>query len=382
MNKRIKILQLQTDYHENSHHYSDLGEQVVAAFPRERYDVTSVFFRGGVPEKEHPLSRAEKVIYLDLPSRALGGFRLKLLWWLYLFCRREKFDVVICNRYKQVNLMMLLNRCLKIPVCIGISHSVFGEYESTWRRRRTRMLMAEAWHFVGVSPAVKQHLIKQNCGFTEKNTVAITNAIDIEQVEADQFPREVARERLGLPQTGRIVGAAGRLALVKGHIYLLQAFAQVAQKYPDTALAIIGEGKERSNLEQEITRLGLQGRVHLLGFRAGAKQYVRAFDIWAMPSLSEGLGLALLEGMCGHLPIIASDVPAMRPLVEGAGGVLVKPADVPSLVNALEAYFSLSTTDLQMQGEKAYTYLVKNHGIEQYRFEYRRFVETCLAKAV
>lgn len=380
MNKRIKILQIQPDYHENSHHYSDLAEQIVAAFPRKRYDVTSAFLRG-TPEKEHPLSCAEKTVYFDFPSHALGGFRLKLLWQLYLFCRREKFDVVICNRYKQINSLMLLNRYLKIPVCLGISHG-FGEYEPFWRRHRTRLLMDEAWSFVGVSPAVKQHLIEQNCGFTEKNTVAITNALDIEQVEANQLAREVARERLGLPQSGRIIGAAGRLVPVKGHIYLLQAFAQVAQKYPDTALAIIGEGKERSNLEQEITRLGLQGRVHLLGFRAGAKQYVRAFDVWAMPSLSEGLGLALLEGMCGHLPIIASDVPAMRPLVEGAGGVLVKPADVPSLVNALEAYFSLSTTDLQMQGEKAYTYLVKNHGIEQYRFEYRRFVETCLAKAV
>ena len=377
MNTRIKILQIQPDYHENSHHYSDLAEQIVAAFPRKRYDVTSAFLRG-TPEKEHPLSCAEKTVYFDFPSHALGGFRLKLLWQLYLFCRREKFDVVICNRYKQINSLMLLNRYLKIPVCLGISHG-FGEYEPFWRRHRTRLLMDEAWSFVGVSPAVKQHLIEQNCGFTEKNTVAITNALDIEQVEANQLAREVARERLGLPQSGRIIGAAGRLVPVKGHIYLLQAFAQVAQKYPDTALAIIGEGKERVALEKEIARHELQGRVRLLGFRAGAKQYVRAFDIWAMPSLSEGLGLALLEGMCGHLPIIGSDVLAMRPLVEGAGGFLVEPADVAALAHALDRYLALSLLELEAKGAQAYAYLCENHGIEQYRLQYLTRVEEALA---
>ena len=376
MRKRIKILQLQPDYHENSHNYSDLAEQIVAAFPKDRFAVTSAFIRGK-PSEGHPASRADRAVYFDFPSTALSGFRMKLMWTIYQFCRKEKYDVVICNRYKQVNMLTILNRLLKIPLCIGISHG-FGEYAAFWRRQRARLLIDESWRFVGVSPAVAQHLVDRECGFTEANTTAIVNAIDILKAESLQLSRHDAREALGLPQESRLIGAAGRLVPVKGHIYLLQAFARIAGKHADAALAIIGEGKERPHLEAEIARLGLHGRVHLPGFRAGAKQYVRAFDIWSMPSLSEGLGLALLEGMNGHLPVIASDIPAMRPLIEGAGGLAVPPTDVSALAEALDCYLSLSPVDLEEKGEMAYAYLCKNHAIEKYRSEYLSLVENAL----
>ena len=376
MGELIKVLQIQPDYHENSHNYSDLAEQIVAAFPKERYIVTSAFIRGK-PSKEHPASRADKTVYFDFPNSALSGWRLKLMWTIYRFCRKEKFDVVICNRYKQVNLLMLLNRWLKIPLCIGISHG-FGEYAALWRRQRAKLLIDESWRFVGVSPAVAQYLLDQRCGFTEKNTTAITNAIDISEAESQQLSRHEAREALGLPLEPRLIGAAGRLVSVKGHLYLLQAFARIAEKHADAALAIIGEGKERLHLEAEIARLGLHGRVHLLGFRAGAKRYVRAFDIWAMPSLSEGLALALLEGMSGHLPIIASNIPSLLPLIEGAGGQSVPPRDVNALADALDRYLSLSAADLRKKGESVYEYLCKNHSIEKYRSEYLGLVENAL----
>ena len=377
MSERIKILQLQPDYHENSHNYSDLAEQIVAAFPKDRYAVTSAFIRG-TPREGHPSSRAEETVYFDLPDNALHGLRLRLLWKIYQFCRSRKFDVVICNRFKQVSLMMHLNRLLKIPVCIGISHG-FGEYEPFWRRQRARSLIDKSWRFVGVSPAVRQYLLDKKCGFTEQNTVAITNAFDIDQAEVEQYSRQQARELLKLPQDARIIGAAGRLVKVKGHIHLIRAFAKISARHPDAQLAIIGEGKEEAALREEISRLGMQGKIHLTGFFAGAKRYVRAFDIWTMPSLREGLGLALLEGMCGHLPIIASRIPAMHPLIEGARGISAPPEDVEALSAALDQYLSLPVCELKAKGEKAYEYLRRNHGIEEYRAHYLALVESALS---
>jgi len=378
MNKRIKILQLQPDYHENSHNYSDLAEQIVAAFPRERYEVTSAFIRGK-PAPSHPISRAEKTFYFDLPNDALHGLRLRLFRQIYQFLRREAFDVVICNRFKQVSMLMHLNRLLRIPVCVGISHG-FGEYDTFLRRLRARVLIDDAWRFVGVSPAVKQYLLSRHCGFTEENTTAIINAFDVEQAEAEQYSREEARQRLGLPADARIVGAIGRLVKVKGQIHLIRAFARIKHRHPDTHLAIIGEGKEETTLREEIVRLGLQESVHLPGFFPGAKRYVRAFDVWTMPSLKEGLGLALLEGMCGHLPIIASRVPAMIPLVEGADGLLVPPADIEALADALDNYLSLPSAVLAAKGQKAYEYLRENHSIAEYRNAYRLVVENALVQ--
>jgi len=288
--------------------------------------------------------------------------------------------VVICNRFKQVSLMMWLNRLLRIPVCIGISHGL-GEYDAFLRRQRARALIDSAWRFVGVSPAVKAYLVGKSCGFSERNTTTINNAIDIARAESEQYPREEARALLNLPsgQGIRMIGAAGRLVRIKGHSYLIKAFAAICDKHPDAHLAIIGNGREESALRTEIAQLGIQDRVHLPGFVAGAKRYVRAFDIWTMPSLTEGLPLALLEGMIGHLPIIASDIPAMRFLIDGAGGIAVAPADSEALAAALDQYLSLSSAELKAKGETAYGYLCRNHGIDEYRAKYLDLIEDALA---
>ena len=376
MNKRLKILQLQPNYHENSHNYSDLAEQIVAAFPKDRYEVTSAFMRG-TPVEGHPESRAEKTVYFDFPKEALRGLRLQLPGRIYRFCRENQFDAVICNRFKQVSLMMMLNHFLKIPVCVGISHG-FGEYDAAWRRQRMRMLLDDSWRFVGVSPAVRDYLLAQKCGFNKENTTAIINAFDIRQAEAEQFPRQQARKLLGLPQDARIIGAAGRLVRIKGHIYLIRAFSRIHEKFPDARLAIIGEGREENTLRDEIARSGLQEKVFLPGFFPGAKKYVKAFDLWAMPSLSEGLGLALLEGMCGHLAVVGSRIPAMTPLIEGAEGIAVAPEDADALAEALDQLLALPASSLEARGEKSYEYLCLNHDIDKYRASYLKLVEDAL----
>ncbi|MEL7552236.1 glycosyltransferase [Pseudomonas protegens] len=379
MSQRFKVLQLQPDYNVKSHDFADLAEQIVKALPAERYEVTAAFLRGR-PGPNDPVSRAAHSVYFEFSDKSLKGMRLRAMWRLYQFCRKEQFDVVICNRFKPVNMMLTLNRWLKVPLCIGISHG-FGEYDRLYRRRQTQRLIDRHWRFVGVSPAVKQYLLDCQCGFTDQNTWAITNAIDIEQAEALQHSRERSRELLGLAPDVRLIGALGRLVPVKGHTYLLQAFAQLKDKYPKTQLAIIGAGREEANLRAEIERLGLQGRAHLLGFKENALQYVRAFDIWTMPSLAEGLGLALLEGMSGQLPVIASNVPAMLPLIKGAGGLAVEPANVPALVAALDAYLGLSDEELAAKGQQAYAYLQKEHDIEVFREEYRQLIDSGLSQA-
>lgn len=378
MVKRIKVLQLQPDYNVKEHDFADLAEQIIKALPVERFETVAAFLRGE-PQAGQPVSRADRSVYFQFSDKQLKGMRLRAMWNLYKFCRAEQFDVVICNRFKPVNMMLQLNRWLKIPLCIGISHG-FGEYDRFYRRSQTKRWITRAWRFIGVSPAVRDYLMAQRCGFTEQNTVAITNAIDVERAQALMLTREDARQALGLSPNARLIGALGRLVPVKGHIYLLQAFSRLKDRYPDVQLVIIGKGREEQRLRDEAIRLGISDRLQLVGFRPDALQYVRAFDIWAMPSLAEGLGLALLEGMAGKLPVIATNVPAMLPLVQGAGGIAVEPADVDSLERALDQYLALSKEQLNLKGEQAFEYLTTHHDIETYRREYLELIEKSLAK--
>ncbi|MCL2523452.1 MAG: glycosyltransferase [Betaproteobacteria bacterium] len=377
MSQRIRILQLQPECHDRSHDPTDLAEQIVAAFPRDRYEVTSAFLQGR-PTPDQPKSCAEHVHYFELPDRAMRGLRLGALHALWRYCRAGKFDVVICNRYKPVNLLMTINRWWRIPVCIGISH-ISGEYDTFQRRRRFAASLRPNWRFVGVSPAVRDYLTGLGCGFARDNTVAITNAIDIKLVEDMLLHREEARAELGLPQEARLIGTIGRLTPAKGHVYLIRAFAAMATRYPDAHLAIIGEGREEAVLRETVAQHGLADRIHLLGWRTRAMRYIRAFDIWAMPSLVEGFARALLEGACGRLPVIASDIPAMQTFVDGAGGISVPPEDADALAAALAQYLGLDEKALRRKGEQAYAYLEAHHTIEQYRAAYRALVEQALA---
>lgn len=370
--KRIKVLQLHPDYNVKKNDVSDLAEQIIKGLPTDEFQVCSAYLCGK-PNADQPHSIAENRHYFDLPSKSLSGLRIKALWKLYQFCKQEQFDVIIANRFKTVSMLLMLNKWLKVPLCIGISH-VLNEYHRVYRQLQVKCLADQRWHFVGVSAAVRECLIDYQAGFTSQNTHAIPNAIDIRKSEASQLDKPAALAALGLPSGKRIIGAIGQLFARKGHRFLIAALAEIKDEFPDAHIGIIGRGEEEAALKQQIVTLGLQDRVHLLGFRQDALQYVRAFDIWAMPSLKEGMPLALMEGISGHLPVIASDIPEMRDVILGAGGIAVAPKDVSGLAKALREYLALPAAELAEKGVYACNYLLSHHDIETYRLAYKSLI--------
>ena len=373
MKKRIKVLQLHPDYNVKTNDVSDLGEQIVKGLPKELFEVTCAYF-SGMPTTNQPHSIAEHEHFFKLVDSKLSGLRIKAMWKLYRFCKSNQFDVIICNRFKVVSMLLQLNKILRTPLCIGISH-VLDEYARPYRKRQVKWLADKHWHFVGVSEAVRDCLIGYKSGFNISNTHYISNAIDIPKSESSQLIKLEARKALNLPHDKCIIGAIGQLFARKGHRFLIAALAKIEHKFPDAHIAIIGRGPEEENLRAQISEFGLQDKVHLLGFRENALRYVRAFDILAMPSLKEGLPLALMEGMSGRLPIIASDIPEMRDIIIGAGGLVTAPKDIEQLAVAMSDYLQLNTIQLQEKGEQAFKYLTENHSINVYRANYRALIE-------
>ncbi|WP_394561437.1 glycosyltransferase [Aquipseudomonas alcaligenes] len=371
--RRIKVLQLQNRYNVNA---SDLAEQVIQGLPVERYEVVTGFLRGR-PGPGEPESRAARSIYFGFSQGALKGLRLRALWRLYLFCRAERFDVVVAHRFKPMNMLMILNLLLKVPACIGVQHGI-GDFDRSYRCWESRRLLRANWRVVGVSRAVRDYLLGCGAGFTAANTVQINNAIDIARAEGLQHAPEEARRRLGLAPEAFVFGTIGRLVPVKGHIHLIEAFAKLAPDFPQAQVAIIGEGRARAELEAAIASHGLQARVHLLGAKDDALQYVRGFDAFVMPSLSEGLPLALLEGMSGHLPVLGSDIDSLRPILEDCGGRIFACGNAAELVVRLREIVELTPQARTAEGTRAYAYLCQAHSIEDFRRHYRELIEGML----
>lgn len=371
MTRKIRVLQLQLRYNVST---SDLAEQVIEGLPPDRFAVTTAFLRGE-PGPGEPESRARRSIYFRFRQSDLKGLkRFIALWRVYKHCRESSYDVVIAHRFKPTNMLMLMNRLLRIPACIGVQHSI-GDYDRPYRRWEVRHLLTPNWRIVAVSRAVRQYLLDCRAGFVSRNTVQINNAIDIDRAERLQHSRERAREALGLEHGKFVFGTIGRLVPVKGHVNLIEAFAMLQADHPEVDVVIIGEGRMRAQLEATIERHGLQGRVHLPGAREDALQYVRAFDAFLMPSVSEGLPLALLEGMSGHLPVIGSDIDSLRPILEDCGGRVFPVGDSLALSQQMRAVLALDDDQRRAEGERAYAYLRSAHAIEDFRYQYRKLIE-------
>ena len=145
------------------------------------------------------------------------------------------------------------------------------------------------------------------------------------------------RHELGLSPDDRLLVAVGNLYPVKGHCHLIEAVALLAGAHPTLHVAICGRGDLARSLATQARERGVASRVHLLGLRADVAAIVAAADIFVMPSLSEGLPLALLEAMVAGCAIVASAVGEVGAALDhGAAGVLVPPGDPRALAVALE----------------------------------------------
>ena len=166
-----------------------------------------------------------------------------------------------------------------------------------------------------------------------------------------------------------VVGAAGRLASVKGYEFLVRAFAKVAAAFPQARLLICGDGPLRSDLQQQIRRLDCSHCIDLALWCEDYPQRAQAWDIFVQPSIDEGLPISLLEAMAAGLPVIGSNTGGMpEVIVDGVTGLLVMPADVDALAAALRTL--LRDADLRARlGKAARQHIVQHFSSDKMRSE-------------
>jgi glycosyltransferase involved in cell wall biosynthesis len=145
------------------------------------------------------------------------------------------------------------------------------------------------------------------------------------------------REQLRLRPEDRLLVSVGNLYPVKGHCHLVDALAVLVPSHPTLHVAIAGRGEMEDALTARARDRGVADRLHLLGLRSDVPAVLAAADVFVLPSLSEGLPLALLEAMFAGRPIVASAVGEVSAaLAHGAAGVLVPPGDAHALAAAVD----------------------------------------------
>ncbi len=186
--------------------------------------------------------------------------------------------------------------------------------------------------FLCASDAIRQILIAQ--GIPRERALTIHEGIDLAHVDA--APPVSVREAFWLPTNAPVVGCIGALVDHKGHRYLVHAAADIVRAVPEARIVILGEGDLRVELTRMIHELGLERHVLLPGFRPDVLSLLKAFDVFVMPSLTEGLGTSILDAMACTKAVVASAVGGIPEVVEPeTTGLLVPPRDASALGAAI-----------------------------------------------
>ncbi len=264
-----------------------------------------------------------------LSARAKRRLSLPFARNIRLLIKRQQFDLVHAHMYASAAAASLATLGTSIPLVVT-EHS-----EATWRGQGARVLSRfiywRAQQVIAVSEGIRQRL--QHVDRVGRSRVTIIpNALP-----ALDEPSTVAEPALPLALKGRrLVGVAARLQPEKGVRYLLEAAVSVGSEVPSAAFVIIGDGPDRSQLQNLAARLGIADQCYFLGFRPDARKVIRKLDVLVVPSLSEGTPLVVLEAMAAGVPIVASAVGGIPEQVRhGQEALLVPPADAPALAGAL-----------------------------------------------
>jgi L-malate glycosyltransferase len=200
-----------------------------------------------------------------------------------------------------------------------------GNSFSRWKYRQVDC-------FIAASEAIRRMLVAD--GVPNERTVTVHEGIDVEHALA--APVVNVHEAFWLPHGSPVVGNVAALVPHKGQRYLIDAAHLVVQQVPDARFVILGEGELREHLEKQVHEHHLEKHVLLPGFRADVLGCLKAFDLFAMSSVTEGLGTSLLDAMAAARPIVATTAGGIPEIVEqGVTGLLVPPRDAPALADAI-----------------------------------------------
>ena len=200
-----------------------------------------------------------------------------------------------------------------------------GNSFSRWKYRQVDC-------FIAASEAIRRMLVAD--GIPDDRTVTVHEGIDIEHVLA--APAVNVHEAFFLPHGAPVVGNVAALVPHKGQRYLIEAAHHVVQRLPDARFVILGEGDLREHLEKLVHEHHLQKHVLLPGFRTDVLGCIKGFDLFAMSSVTEGLGTSLLDAMACAKPIVATTAGGIPEIVEdNVNGLLVPPRDRTALANAI-----------------------------------------------
>jgi HAD superfamily hydrolase (TIGR01490 family) len=303
---------------------------------------------------------AEIARELGVPVYILGiqhKWQFYKIWKMVSVIKRFKPDIIESFLFFDNQITRILGKIFQVPVIISGQQNAYLK-RSTLRNIVDRATLFFADHVISNSQAGKDWYTDRK--YCEPNKISvIRSGIDFEQIaylqekNSKSDPRNIFGVALDRADVASV--SIGFLTEQKGIEYLIRAIA--LEKSGRLHHFIIGEGPLRETLESESRRLGVSDRIHFVGFRSLAAQYLHLFDVFILSSLWEGLPNVVIEAMASHIPIIATNVGGVAEIiVHTETGFLIPAGNENALDQVLGRYMELGEDQCSSITKKAYDY--------------------------
>lgn len=275
----------------------------------------------------------------------------------------NKIDVIHTHGYKSDIIGILAAKKAKIPVVVtphGFENA--DDFKLRLFINLGNFMMKFATKVVPLSPALMDDCKK--LGVKSAKLEYIQNGVDLSEVE-------YARDNEPAAEKNKFrVGFIGQMISRKNILDLLDVFAQVHKKYKDVELVMLGDGDERSKLEEYANTLACKSDIHFLGYRNDRLAYLKSFDIFAMTSTLEGIPRCLMEACAMGIPVVSYDIDGVDQLItHNETGLLAPLYDKDALIELFSEVYENKEKALTL-GDNANKYVNEHYSGSRMAKEY------------
>ena len=285
---------------------------------------------------------AQSVIYREAQRRGVSVAALPIeaktlrgLWAVWQWLREHPVDVVNTHSSTDAWLVALARLFLPRKPAVVRTRHVSAPIKPTWA---TRWLYRKGCDFVVTTGEKLREHVLERTGLTADKVKSVPTGVDTARFCPGD--KTAARQQCGLPPDKMIIGIVATLRSWKGHTYLVEAVARLQRE--DVLLLIVGDGPNLPNIEAAIAKHQLHQQVIFAGQQADVVPWLRAMDIFVLPSYAnEGVPQGLMQAMACGLPVVSTPVGSITELVaDGRNGLLVPERDAVALSERLARLLS------------------------------------------
>ncbi|WP_088188413.1 glycosyltransferase [Desulfosporosinus sp. FKA] len=179
-----------------------------------------------------------------------------------------------------------------------------------WREAFSKDIQSLKWiigHYPTKIIALNEEMRQEiNLLLNINNTIVLNNGIDLEKFQTE-IDKSEKRKNLNIPEKAFVVGHVGRFAPVKNHKFLVQVFSEIKKVQDDAFLLMIGKGDTEDSIRKQLAELKMLDSMLILNDRTDVAELLKIMDVVVFPSITEGLGISIIEMQASGIPCVASD---------------------------------------------------------------------------